>query len=240
MAVILENRPVAADTWRLTVATEREGAPGQFYMLRPASGSEPFLPRPISIMMSDEQTTVFCYRQVGRGTELMTRLVPGQHIELTGPLGNGFPVEVAAPGQRAVLVGGGMGIAPLCLLAKKLRQRGCQVEAYLGLSGENSFPVGEMEPYAHKIHTQVGGFITEAVTAEPSCVYYACGPLPMVRALYQRIPETELYVSLEKRMACGVGACLGCSIDTRSGRQRVCKDGPVFAAKEVFDVPSEN
>lgn len=242
MALILENKRIAGDIYRMRAGGLEKGAPGQFFMLHTApaqpgfQSSDPLLPRPISILDAEGEETEFCYRVCGRGTAQLSSLQAGQRIDAFGPLGTPFPLE-AAEGRRAVLVGGGIGIAPLLYLARTLHARGVYVEAFLGYSGPEHFLAEDFHECAGLVRVQEGGFITDRVEARPEDVYYACGPMAMMRALYERLTAGgahRLYVSLERRMACGAGACLGCSMEMKSGMRRVCKDGPVFAASEVF------
>lgn len=237
MAVVLENKRLAEGTHLLTLSGAAPGCAGQFYILRAASGYDPFLGRPVSLCLADEQagTVSFFIQTVGRGTAQLCALLPGQTIEAQGPYGNGYPLEHG----RAVLVGGGAGIAPLLQLAKSLRGSEASriIDVYLGFR-ETPLLTDAFERYADAVSVDVGGFVTDKADFSLAATYYACGPAPMLRAAATRAAKADarLYVSLEKRMACGVGACLGCTCQTAHGAKRVCKDGPVFDYREVPDV----
>ena len=217
------------------------GAPlsraGQFYLLRVPGALDPLLGRPISIFESNAETgeTTFVYQTVGRGTAQFAALLPGQTIDAQGPYGNGFPLE---PG-RAIVVGGGIGTAPLHQLVKELRlsEPNRQIDVYLGFR-EEAYCVADFECYASSVSVNLGGIVTRDVDFSLGATFYACGPAPMLRAAAQATEATNarLYVSLEKHMACGVGACLGCTCQTTRGAKRVCKDGPVFRYEEVQHV----
>lgn len=237
MAVINKNEPIAQGVYRMTVSGAPLGRAGQFYMLRVPGALDPLLGRPISLFAADEASgeTTFVYQAIGRGTAQFARLQPGQGIDAQGPYGNGFPLE---PG-RAVLIGGGIGVAPLHQLAKELRRSepDRMIDVYLGFR-EEAYCVPDFERYASSVSVNLGGIVTRDVNFSQNAVYYACGPAPMLRAAAQLALEARarLYVSLEKRMACGVGACLGCTCRTTGGAKRVCKDGPVFRSEEVQHV----
>jgi dihydroorotate dehydrogenase electron transfer subunit len=236
MAVILANEPLAPGVFRLDVTGAPPGRAGQFYMLRLPGVQDPFLSRPISIFEVNpaSETLSFVVQAAGRGTAMLTALLPGQPLEVQGPYGNGFPLE----NGRAVLVGGGVGAAPLFQLAKELRAANPnrRIDAFLGFR-ETAYLADAFERVADRVQVNVGGIVTEAVDFSLDTAYYACGPLPMLRAACAaaKAADAKLYVSLEKRMACGVGACLGCTCKTTHGNKRICKDGPVFAYQEVAD-----
>ena len=220
----------------MTVRGLAAGHAGQFFMLRVPGALDPLLGRPISICSYDTVTkeTTFVYQTVGRGTAQFARLLPGQEIDTQGPYGNGFSLK---PG-RAVIIGGGIGTAPMLQLAKELRasEPVRKIEVYLGFR-EEAYLEKEFQRYASSVTRNIGGFVTADVDFTLDATYYACGPAPMLRAAAKAADEAQatLYVSLEKHMACGVGACLGCTCDTTGGRKRVCKDGPVFDYREVRD-----
>ena len=186
----------------MKVKAENTAAMGQFYMLR-AWGGYPLLSRPISVFDADAETVSFLYKVVGKGTETFAALKPGDEITLDGPHGNGFP---EAKG-RIALVGGGVGIAPLYLTAKKLRE----------LDSDTIVDIYDPLKY--------------------DCIM-ACGPEIMMKVLYKKCKslgvQAPVYVSMENRMACGIGACLVCTCKTTAGNKRACKDGPVMLGSEVF------
>ena len=209
---------------------------GQFYMLR-AWRNYPVLSRPISVFDEDGETVSFLYKVVGKGTGIFSALRKGDEISALGPLGNSFPSVTG----KIAFVGGGVGIAPFYLAAKQLKAlRGSsRVDLYLGFS-EAPILTEEYKRVADNLIVNVGGFITDEI--DPACYDHimACGPEPMMRALYEKCKliraEGKLYVSLESRMACGLGACFVCSCKTRDGNKKICKDGPVFKGAEVFGI----
>ena len=238
MAVIrLNNSRIAAGVYRMTVSGVPLGRAGQFFLLRIPGVLDPLLGRPISIFDADAGTgeTTFVYQTPGRGTALFCTLLPGQSIDAQGPYGNGFPLESGG----AVILGGGIGIAPLHQLAKELRASDPKrrIDVFLGFR-EEAYCITDFERFSSAVTVNVGGIVTDGVDFSQSAVYYACGPAPMLRAAAEQAQSANarLFVSLEKHMACGVGACLGCTCQTKSGGKRVCKDGPVFDYREVQHV----
>lgn len=233
MAKILANEKISEDFFLMKVKQNNNAEMGQFYMLR-AWEQYPVLSRPISIYDRDEDTVTFLYKKVGEGTEILSRLKPEDEITIDGPYGNGFPLVEG----KIALVGGGVGIAPFYYTAQVLKERNpaSEIDLYLGFSGQTIL-VDEFEKVGDNVITNVGGFITDEI--EPSKYDYilSCGPTPMMKVLYEKCKgvDVEVYVSMENRMACGVGACLVCTCKTIKGNKKVCKDGPVFLAKEVFN-----
>ncbi|MEN6339168.1 MAG: dihydroorotate dehydrogenase electron transfer subunit [Clostridiaceae bacterium] len=237
MAVILQNQTIAKDIFRMTVTGVPLGRAGQFYLLRVPGALDPLLGRPISIFECDADSgeTTFVYQKVGRGTTQFCALLPGQTIEAQGPFGNGFPLS---PGH-SIVIGGGIGTAPLFQLVKELRAADPAriIKVFLGFR-EEAYCVSDFERYANSVAINIGGIVTNEVDFTQNAAYYSCGPKPMLRAAADKAQaaNARLYVSLEKRMACGVGACLGCTCQTAGGAKRVCKDGPVFDYREVQNV----
>lgn len=222
--------------------------PGQFLSLYTRDGSK-LLPRPISICEIDRENgrIRLVYRVTGKGTgtETFSRLHPGVVIETLGPLGNGFPLK-EAEGKKVFLIGGGIGIPPMLETAKELN---ADKTAVLGYRDE-LFLKDEFEKYADVyVATEDGsagtrGNVLDAIreNALKADVIFACGPTPMLRALKSYAEENNItcWISMEERMACGIGACLACvckskDIDSHSQvhNKRVCKDGPVFLSTEV-------
>ena len=236
MGKIRSNKKVDQDFYLMTVEQENDAHMGQFYMLR-AWDTYPVLSRPISVFDADKETVSFLYKVVGKGTEMLSQLEAEAEITLDGPHGNGFP-ELAGK-KKIALVGGGVGIAPLFLAAKtyKAADPEIQVDIYLGFSGEPIL-IDEYREVADNVTVNVGGFVTDDI--DP-CAYDAictCGPGIMMKVLYEKCQKVgataPLYVSMENRMACGIGACLVCTCKTSGGNKKVCKDGPVFLGSEVF------
>lgn len=231
MATVLKNIAVSDEFYLLKASGTFDGKMGQFCMLR-AWGEYPVLSRPISIFDCDAEGISFLYKVVGQGTELLAQLKAGDEIDVQGPYGNGFP---AVTGKIA-LVGGGIGVAPLYLTAKTLKAGGNPVEMYLGFQSE-ALLQAEYEAVCDKLVVNLGGYVTDDINPEEYDSILTCGPEIMMKVLYNKVKETnaQLYVSMENRMGCGVGACLVCTCKTNGGNKKVCKDGPVFKAEEVFE-----
>lgn len=209
-------------------------APGQF-----AEISLPgfFLRRPISLCDWDAQTLTLVYKIVGGGTAALAQKKAGDTLDVLTGLGNGYNLSRA--GENPLLLGGGVGIPPLYALAKALRAQSKEVAVVLGFNRkEDVFYEEEFRRIGCRVSVTTAdgscgtrGFVTDALPQSCS-FFYACGPLPMLKAVYKKT-QTDGQFSLEERMGCGFGACMGCSIRTRAGAKRVCKDGPVFD-KEVL------
>lgn len=235
MAEILQNEQVSDDFYLMKVKKENQAAMGQFYMLR-AWNEYPVLSRPISVFDADPETVSFLYKVVGKGTEIFTKLKAGDEITLDGPHGNGFP-EVKG---KIALVGGGVGIAPLYLTAKTLKKLDpdTKVDIYLGFSGQPIL-TDRYEAVADQVKVNVGGFVTNDIDPREYDFILTCGPEIMMKVLYRKCRDLKakapVYVSMENRMACGIGACLVCTCKTSKGNRRACKDGPVMLGNEVFD-----
>lgn len=237
---VVDNKRVSEDIYVLRVERNAaEARPGQFYMLK-SWNTELTLMRPISIFKAEADTLWFMYRIVGLGTERLSSLQKDAKIKLLGPCGNGYPYE-ELQGKVAV-VGGGVGIPPLCETSKILKANGVAVDAYLGYR-DDLFAVEDFEPWCENIFvsTEKGeegykGFVTDLLDPAKYDAVLTCGPEVMMRkvAAMCAAEGTTCYCSLEHRMACGIGACLGCSIRTRNGMKRVCKDGPVFNAADLL------
>ena len=232
---VLSNRALSDIFYLLEVECREPVRMGQFYMLR-AWNHEPVLSRPVSVFDAGNGSIAFVYRVIGRGTGIFSALRPGDSINLLGPLGNGFPdVE-----GNVALVGGGAGIAPLYLAAKQIKAAHpeSRLDVFLGFSGE-PFLVKEFENAAGRLIVNVGGFITDEIDPSSYDHILSCGPEIMMKVLYEKCRDTgaaaRVYVSLESRMACGVGACFVCSRPVGGSNKKVCQDGPVFLAEEVFN-----
>ena len=241
--VILEiesNRPLTPLIYemRLTGDTSAVKRPGGFVEI---SLDGLFLRRPISVCDFDEGRLTLVYKVVGKGTEQMAGLKPGTQLDVLTGLGNGF--DTACCERKALLVGGGVGVPPLYRLTRNLIAEGKEVTVILGFNtqaeifyAEEFRKAGATVVIATADGSQgVKGFVTDAIR---ECeidfdYFYACGPLPMLKALSEAtVRPGEL--SLEERMGCGFGICMGCSIQTASGAKRVCKEGPVFKKEDVI------
>ncbi|SDG54907.1 dihydroorotate dehydrogenase electron transfer subunit [Marvinbryantia formatexigens] len=238
MGKVMSNRALGEDFYLMRVEQKNDARMGQFYMLR-SWETYPVLSRPISVYDADDESVSFLYKVVGKGTELFARLQAGDEITLDGAHGNGFPSLTDK--KRIALVGGGVGIAPLYLAAKTYKKENpeCSVDIYLGFSGT---PVltEEFETVCDRLTVNVGGFVTDDIDPTAYDAIVTCGPTVMMKVLYNKCVKCQasapLYVSMENRMACGIGACLVCSCKTKNGNRKVCKDGPVFSGSEVFGI----
>lgn len=232
MAIIISNKAVAPDTFLMEVQGRYEGSMGQFYMLR-AWNIYPLLSRPISIHDINHDSISFLYRRVGEGTHLLSKLKAGDEINLQGPYGNGFP---KLEGKIAI-IGGGIGIAPLHYTAKEisLRKETERLDIYLGFR-EEAFLIEAFKKLANEVHIDIGGNVTDLIDPNKYDYILTCGPDGMMREVYRRSKNSsaKVFVSIEKHMACGIGACLVCTCETKSGNKKVCKDGPVFLGEEVY------
>lgn len=248
-AGILTQEKLASDVYSMWLGAKliaKAAKPGQFISVYSQDGSR-LLPRPISICEVNEEMTAIriVYRVVGKGTKEFSAMAAGESLEILGPLGNGFPLE-RAEGKRAFLIGGGIGIPPILQLAKELPGEKQIVVGYR----DELFLKDELEQYGSvMVATEDGSAGTKGNVLDAICqgqltadVIYACGPTPMLRALkaYAKERGMECWLSLEERMACGIGACLACvcqskEVDAHSQvhNKRICKDGPVFLSTEV-------
>ena len=251
-AVVASQEQLADGIYSMWIQTQAADTakPGQFISMYTTDGSK-LLPRPISICEIDRTRGMLrvVYRVTGEntGTEQFSKLKSGDTIPVIGPLGNGFPYE-KAEGKKVFLMGGGIGVPPILELAKQMKCEKKQILA--GYRDAQTFLKEEFEANGELyISTEDGsvgtkGNVIDAIRAEKltADIIYACGPTPMLKALKTYAMENgiECYISLEEKMACGIGACLGCvchskDIDEHSNvrNKRICKDGPVFRAEEV-------
>ena len=235
---IQSNIPLTKDVYRLVLSGDTSAitAPGQFVEIA-IPGK--FLRRPISVSDWDAQHLTLIYRVVGQGTQQMSAMVPGAKLDLLTGLGNGY--DLSCCGEHPVLIGGGVGVPPLYALCRQLLEAGKEPQVILGFNKkeeiflEDAFRSLGAQTHIATADGSVGttGFVTDVLSKLDYSYFYACGPLPMFRAI-EKIAASGGQYSMEERMGCGFGACMGCSIQTRSGAKRVCKDGPVFRREEVF------
>jgi dihydroorotate dehydrogenase electron transfer subunit len=235
---ILTRRQLTADVWELRLRPDRplEEAPGPGQFVN-VSVPGLYLRRPISVCDGDRDALTLVFRAVGRGTEAMSRLEPGNTLDILTGLGNGF--DTARTGPRPLLLGGGLGAAPLYLLAKRLLEEGKEPAVVLGFNrAAEAFYEREFTLLGCRVvlctadgSRGVRGFVTDAIPDGYTHVC-ACGPLPMLRAADAAV-TTDGQFSFEERMGCGFGACMGCTRRMKSGPKRVCRDGPVFGREEL-------
>ena len=234
---ITENTPLTASVYRmvLTGDTADITAPGQFVNIL-LDGL--YLRRPISVCDCQGDTLTLVYKVVGKGTEQMSRMTAGQTLDVLTGLGNGYDMTKA--GDRPLLLGGGVGVPPLYMLARLLREQGKAVSVVLGFNtADEVFYRAAFEALGCDVTVAtadgtagVKGFVTDALPADYS-YFYTCGPEPMLKAVY-KAAATEGQFSFEERMGCGFGACMGCSCKTITGYKRICKDGPVMEKGEIL------
>ena len=243
IVTVLSNRKIEEDVWEMSLSSPTPARPGQFYMLR-RQGSAHLLPRAISLCTRQGDKLIFLYKVVGAGTGELSAMDAGDALRLTGPLGNGWPLEELM-GKRVLLVGGGIGIAPLLFAAQALSEAGNSADCCLGFP-HTPFYQGEFAPFCPglQIATESGaagykGLVTALFNPADYDAVLCCGPTPMMKAVTALCQGrgTPVWVSLENRMACGIGACLVCTCADQSGKnRRTCKDGPVFRGEEInFD-----
>ena len=248
---VVSQEQLADGIFSMWIQTEaaKTARPGQFISMYTNDGSK-LLPRPISICEIDTETSKLrvVYRVTAEktGTEQFSKMKAGDTLPIIGPLGNGFPLE-AGKGKRAFLIGGGIGVPPILELAKQLD---CEKQIIMGYRDADTFLKVQFEEngtvYISTEDGSVGtkGNVMDAIRENglEADIIYACGPTPMLRAIKQYAEEQgiECYISLEERMACGIGACLACVCQSKEkdhhsnvNNKRICKDGPVFLSTEV-------
>jgi dihydroorotate dehydrogenase electron transfer subunit len=249
---VVENTQLTPTTWRMRLEGDvsEVAAPGQFINI---SLEGHFLRRPISVcdveytdQFNREGILTIIYKVLGQGTEEMSSLENGTLLDVLTGLGNGYDLKDA--GERPLLIGGGVGIPPLYLAARRLADRGVCATVILGFNSKDEvYYVDEFKELGCEVFTAtadgsegVRGFVTDAFASVPDrsgfTHFYTCGPEPMLKAVYKDVYEgagIRGQMSFEERMGCGFGACMGCSIRTKDGSKRVCKDGPVLRTEEI-------
>lgn len=234
---ITNNAPLTADVYKMTLSGDTSAitAPGQFVNIK-LDGL--YLRRPISVCDVCGDLLTLIYKVVGRGTEQMSKMHAGESLDLLTGLGNGYDTMLS--GAHPLLVGGGVGVPPLYMLAKRLIAEGKDVSVVLGFNKESEiFYEKEFADLGCRVTVTTvdgshgtKGFVTSALP-EIYSYFYACGPEPMLKALYHA-STTSGQMSFEERMGCGFGACMGCSCKTLTGNKRICKDGPVMKKEEIL------
>lgn len=240
-----------------------EAKPGQFYMIGCASSietspepslckgmSDPLLKRPFSLFRRTEKGFQILYRIKGRGTAIIRNMKPGSVVDVLGPLGNSYPMP--SPQKTAFILAGGLGIASVFFLAERIVSSGGDARIYYGARTETDLlMVEDLRLTAGKLIISTddgscgeqgcvtdvfGAFLARYTDSGSAGVVYACGPQKMLEAVsgIARERGIEAYISVEERMACGIGACLGCVVRTVKGYKRVCREGPVFRAEEIL------
>ena len=234
---IIENTPLTDSVYKMVLSGDVSAitAPGQFVNIQ-LDGL--YLRRPISVCDLNENTLTIIYKIVGQGTKQLSQMTGGKLDLLTG-LGNGYDLTVS--GDKPVLIGGGVGVPPMYLLAKRLLAMGKQVRVILGFNTASEiFYEGEFKKLGAQVYVTTvdgsygtKGFVTDVLKNLDYSYFYTCGPEPMLKAVY-RATNTSGQMSFEKRMGCGFGACMGCSCKTITGYKRICKEGPVMRKEEIL------
>lgn len=235
---IIENEPLTANVYKMVLKGDLSAvtAPGQFVNIK-LQGF--FLRRPISVCDVNGDELTIIYKVVGKGTEAMSTMQKGMMLDVLTGLGNGY--NLSTIGGCPVLIGGGAGVPPMYYLAKKLREEGKTVSVILGFNTKDEvFYEKEFLDLGTEVRVTtvdgtygIKGFVTDALREISYSDFCACGPEPMLRALYKAAVTTG-QMSFEERMGCGFGACMGCSCKTITGNKRICKEGPVLRKEEIL------
>ena len=235
---IIENTQLTSTVFKMKLSGDVSEitSPGQFVNIK-LEGL--YLRRPISVCDCENGVLTLIYKVVGKGTEQMAKMTAGEELDVLTGLGNGY--NTALSGDKPVLLGGGVGVPPLYMLAKKLIAEGKKVSVVLGFNTkEEIFCEEDFKALGADVSVAtadgsygVKGFVTDALKDIDYTYFYTCGPEPMLKALY-KVTATSGQFSFEKRMGCGFGACMGCSCKTITGYKRICKDGPVLEKEEIL------
>ena len=235
---VKENTALTESVFKMVLAGDVSAitAPGQFVNIK-LEGL--YLRRPISVCDLEDGALTIIYKAVGKGTEQMSRMQTGETLDVLTGLGNGYDLSLS--GEKPVLLGGGVGVPPMYLLAKELLSQGKEVSVILGFNTKSEI---FFEEEFRKLGCSVTvttvdgsygtkGFVTDALKNTDYTYFYTCGPEPMLKAVY-KASVTSGQMSFEKRMGCGFGACMGCSCKTLTGYKRICKEGPVMKKEEIL------
>lgn len=234
---VKSNTPLTSSVYRMELAGNcADCVPGGFVNIA-LSGK--FLRRPISVCDVSDGVLTIIYKVVGDGTKQMSEMSSGEELDILTGLGNGY--DLADAGESPLLIGGGVGVPPMYLLAKRLIADGKKVSVILGFNTkdeifyEEEFKSLGADVFVTTVDGSYGirGFVTDAMGSIDYTYVYTCGPEPMLRAVY-RAAKTSAQLSFEERMGCGFGACMGCSCKTLTGYKRICKDGPVMRKEEIL------
>lgn len=235
---IIENTALTESVFKMTLSGDVSDitACGQFVNIL-LDGL--YLRRPISVCDCENGVLTIVYKVVGKGTEKMSEMTSGEELDVLTGLGNGYDTSLC--GENALLLGGGVGVPPLYMLAKKLISEGKKVNVVLGFNTKSEiFYEDEFKKLGANVTVTtadgsygVKGFVTDALDGIDYSYFYTCGPEPMLKAVYKAC-KTSGQFSFEERMGCGFGACMGCSCKTITGYKRICKDGPVLKKEEIL------
>lgn len=243
MMQVLSNKEIAKNIFEMKLSgqiCQKIKEPGQFIHIKLADQSM-LLRRPLSISSYNQEELSILYKVVGSGTKALTRLNKDDYLDVLGPLGNGFKVDVLPPQSKILIVGAGIGIAPLYELSKQVFNQGYKLDIVLSfMSAEEAYYIEEFKALG-KVHVSTDdgslgmkGYcedLVKSLTKDFDCIY-ACGPLIVLKFIQEHFKDLEhVYLSLEERMACGFGVCHGC--DTKDKKKLICKSGPIFKGSEV-------
>ena len=235
---VKSNVKIAKDVYKMVLSGDCEDIRcGQFVNIQ-IDGL--YLRRPISVCEVEGEELTLIYKVVGKGTEVMSRMLQGTELDVLTGLGNGY--DLAVSGEKPLLIGGGVGVPPMYELCKQLRKEGKEVSVILGFNkAEEVFYSEEFASLGAEVYVATAdgsmgtkGFVTDVMKDLTDYTYiYTCGPEPMLKAVYNA-SLTSGQFSFEERMGCGFGACMGCSCKTKYGNKRVCKEGPVLTKEEII------
>ncbi|MBO2515792.1 MAG: dihydroorotate dehydrogenase electron transfer subunit [Clostridiales bacterium] len=235
---IMENTPLTRDVYRMKLRGDTGDItrPGQFVNIRIAGL---YLRRPVSVCDVEGDILTLIYKAVGEGTRKMSGMTAGETLDLLTGLGNGY--DLSRAGDAPLLLGGGVGVPPLYLLAKELIRAGKTPRVILGFNTEsevfyeNEFRALGCDVMVTTVDGTYGtkGFVTGTINDKPYTFFYTCGPEPMLKAVY-KTSKTSGQMSFERRMGCGFGACMGCSCKTITGSKRICREGPVMDKEDIL------
>ena len=235
---VQSNKKIAKNTYEMILGGDISHitAPGQFVNIK-LDGF--YLRRPISVCDAKDGLLTIIYKAVGKGTEKMAEMSGGEELLTLTGLGNGYTTEKS--GDKPLLIGGGAGVPPMYMLAKKLISEGKRPAVILGFgSADEFFYEAEFSALGCEVLVTtvdgsygIRGFVTDAMSKVDYTYFYTCGPEPMLKAIYDK-SETAGQFSFEERMGCGFGACMGCSCKTKYGNKRICRDGPVLGKEEII------
>ena len=235
---ILSNVKIAKDVYEMKLEGDTSSikASGQFINIK-IDGL--FLRRPISICDYDNSTITIIYKVVGEGTEIMSKMLSGESLDVLCGLGNGY--DLSKSGNSPVLIGGGVGVPPMYNLCKKLISQNKNVSVIIGFNSKDEvFYEEEFKKLGAKVYVTtadgsygIKGYVTDALKDIEYSYFYTCGPEPMFKSI-ESVVTTSGQFSFEERMGCGFGACMGCSCKTKYGNKRICKDGPVLEREEII------